>query len=234
LKRSRSPQLQPNRVSAIGATLRVLLAAIPTNEAHGKRATVAFNGLFGKSRFHPLFAFPSAANCLRAKPTNSGDTIQICCRQAGCRGQEKPDEPTGSHLPEPTKPGTPALSRCHGTPLSAKAQKSRQSSRQWRHRKLKGFRYGGRIAAITRLIFCRSGFVVRVHPRAKPIFLPAVHFRETTADSPVAKSLGPPVDYFEPELDSRKMKRGNQAGFPRVIHVSSRRTVRIGPGHDPP
>jgi Transposase DDE domain group 1 len=35
--------------------------------AHGKQEHVAFNGHFGKNCFHPLFAFTSDGNCLRAK-----------------------------------------------------------------------------------------------------------------------------------------------------------------------
>jgi hypothetical protein len=35
--------------------------------AHGKQENVAFNGHFGKNCFHPLFAFTSDGDCLRAK-----------------------------------------------------------------------------------------------------------------------------------------------------------------------
>src|SRR5208337_625307 len=35
--------------------------------AHGKQENVAFNGHFGKNSFHPLFAFTSDGDCLRAK-----------------------------------------------------------------------------------------------------------------------------------------------------------------------
>jgi hypothetical protein len=35
--------------------------------AHGKQEHVAFNGHFGKNCFHPLFAFTSEGDCLRAK-----------------------------------------------------------------------------------------------------------------------------------------------------------------------
>ena len=35
--------------------------------AHGKQELVAFNGHFGKNCFHPLFAFTSDGDCLRAK-----------------------------------------------------------------------------------------------------------------------------------------------------------------------
>jgi hypothetical protein len=35
--------------------------------AHGKQEHVAFNGHFGKNCFHPLFAFTSDGDCLRAK-----------------------------------------------------------------------------------------------------------------------------------------------------------------------
>ncbi len=35
--------------------------------AHGKQENAAFNGHFGKNCFHPLFAFTSDGDCLRAK-----------------------------------------------------------------------------------------------------------------------------------------------------------------------
>jgi len=48
---------------------RRLIVDVDSTEdpAHGKQENVAFNGHFGKNCFHPLFAFTSDGNCLRAK-----------------------------------------------------------------------------------------------------------------------------------------------------------------------
>ena len=47
--------------------------------AHGKQENVAFNGHFGKTCFHPLFAFTSDGDCLRAKlrPGNVHSTYGV-------------------------------------------------------------------------------------------------------------------------------------------------------------
>lgn len=48
---------------------RRLIVDVDSTEdpAHGKQEHVAFNGHFGKNCFHPLFAFTSDGDCLRAK-----------------------------------------------------------------------------------------------------------------------------------------------------------------------
>ncbi len=48
---------------------RRLIVDVDSTEdpAHGKQENVAFNGHFGKNCFHPLFAFTSDGDCLRAK-----------------------------------------------------------------------------------------------------------------------------------------------------------------------
>ncbi len=47
---------------------RLILDVDSTEDpAHGKQEHVAFNGHFGKNCFHPLFAFTSDRDCLRAK-----------------------------------------------------------------------------------------------------------------------------------------------------------------------
>ena len=47
---------------------RLILDVDSTEDpAHGKQENVAFNGHFGKNCFHPLFAFTSDGDCLRAK-----------------------------------------------------------------------------------------------------------------------------------------------------------------------
>ena len=47
---------------------RVIVDVDSTEDpAHGKQENVAFNGHFGKNCFHPLFAFTSDGDCLRAK-----------------------------------------------------------------------------------------------------------------------------------------------------------------------
>ncbi len=48
---------------------RRLIVDVDSTEdpAHGKQENVAFNGHFGKNCFHPLFAFTSEGDCLRAK-----------------------------------------------------------------------------------------------------------------------------------------------------------------------
>ena len=47
---------------------RLILDVDSTEDpAHGKQEHVAFNGHFGKNCFHPLFAFTSDGDCLRAK-----------------------------------------------------------------------------------------------------------------------------------------------------------------------
>jgi hypothetical protein len=47
---------------------RLILDVDSTEDpAHGRQEHVAFNGHFGKSCFHPLFAFTSDGDCLRAK-----------------------------------------------------------------------------------------------------------------------------------------------------------------------
>ena len=49
--------------------------------AHGKQEHVAFNGHFGKNCFHPLFAFTSDGDCLRAKlrPGNVHSADGVVC-----------------------------------------------------------------------------------------------------------------------------------------------------------
>jgi hypothetical protein len=48
---------------------RRLIVDVDSTEvpARGKQENVAFNGHFGKNCFHPLFAFTSDGDCLRAK-----------------------------------------------------------------------------------------------------------------------------------------------------------------------